>query len=501
MKLLGQKEIRRLEEQAALAGVSLEQLMENAGLALAHEILHRLEPAAGKRALLLCGRGNNGGDGFVCARALLSHDMEAAVLLVQGEPETGLAKAAFSRLPPKVAVWRREEADCEALMREAEVIVDAVFGFGFHGALPPELSALFSAAERCGALRLSADLPSGCCCDTGEADGGSFRADVTVTFTAPKPACSSYPAKEYCGETVVSDVGIPAALTEKAESLLFETDAFYAAARLNRPAVQSNKGDLGRLLLVCGSYGMAGACVMAARAALRSGVGLVEIAVEKELYPIIAPAVPEAVITVLDGKQPEEADDWLRAALRRCSACLVGCGLGERAEQLCPIVLAHCEGPLVLDADALNFLSRHPETKLPANCVLTPHPGEMSRLSGMPVREIQQNRLAAAGREAAARNAVLVLKGAGTVTAAPTGACALNPTGNAGMAKGGSGDVLAGIIGSLLAQGLAPFEAAAVGAYVHGRAGDLCAARLTQRSMLPTDLTEALPLAFAEIKA
>lgn len=501
MKLFRREEMRRLEGLAEESGVTLRELMDRAGKALGQEAERQCRPIRGKRAVLLCGKGNNGGDGFVCAGYLAGRGALCTVVLAQGEPRTELAQAAFRAMPQEVRVLDgetcREEA--ERALAAADLILDCVFGFSFRGELSGLPQELLRLANRQECFRLAADLPSGAECDTGRVSPGAFWADVTVAFTAKKPAHCSYPAKEYCGETVVRQVGVPPVLAEAAETKFFEAGEELPRAWLTRAGVQSNKGDLGKLLLVCGSYGMAGACVMAARAALRCGVGLVRIAVDKRVYPIVAQAVPEAVFLVLDwGECREESVEKLCGALESSTACLIGCGLGELAELACPAVFSHCGVPLVADADALNYAARNPGALegIEAPLVLTPHPGEMARLCGDVIPEIQGDRLGAAMEKARETGAVVVLKGAATVTASPDGRCALNPTGNPGMAKGGSGDALAGMIASFAAQGVPPFEAAALGAYLHGLAGDLCARRLGERAMLPTDLIEALPETF-----
>lgn len=502
MRMFLKEEIRRMEAAAAEQGVSMEALMENAGRALAEEAALRLRPLRGKFAAILCGKGNNGGDGFVCARYLQEQGVHCTVILAQGLPHTQLAATAFDRLPETVTVVdasaSRREAE-EALSR-ADVLFDCVFGFSFRGELPEDVAELLAFAGTQRGLKLAADLPSGAECDTGRAGPETFRADVTVAFTGAKPAHASYPAKAYCGDVVIRPVGVPRELTEMGGARCFETDAPRAALPLKQPDAQANKGDMGKLLLVCGSEGMAGACIMAARAALRSGAGLVRVAIPKNLYPIVAPALPECIFTLYDPFSPEEP---LREALGWATACLAGCGLGNLADRVCPILLTHCHVPLVLDADGLNFLARNPEAleRVQAPLVLTPHPGEMARLCQDAIAEIQADRLGAALEKARETGAVVALKGAATVIADPEGVCGINPTGNPGMAKGGSGDVLAGIIASLLAQGIAPFDAAVTGAYVHGLAGDLCAKRLGERAMLPTDLIEALPAAYRRLTA
>ncbi|MCH5353361.1 MAG: NAD(P)H-hydrate dehydratase [Acutalibacter sp.] len=498
MKLFCKEEMQRLEGMAERSGVSLSALMENAGRALAEETENRCRPAAGNHAVLLCGKGNNGGDGFVCARHLSEHGMDCTILLIQGQPESSLAKSAFFAMPEEVMVLnlqsRREEA--AAALERADVILDCVFGFSFRGEFSGDGLDFLDLANRRDCLKISADLPSGAVCDTGRIAAGAFRADVTVTFTGKKPANCSYPAKEYCGETVVRQVGISPVLLEAAETKFFETDDDFVKSCLKELDPQSNKGTLGRLLLVCGSYGMAGACVMAARAALRCGVGLLHIAVDKSIYPMLAGAVPEAVFTVLDWENHgREAEERLNDAMEKATACLVGCGLGDGAKRLCPPIFSRCTVPLIADADALNFAAGQPGIleEVEAPLILTPHPGEMARLCGDSIPEIQADRLGAAREKARETGAVVALKGAATVIASPDGRCAVNPTGNPGMAKGGAGDVLAGMIASFAAQGIPPFEAAVSGVYLHGLAGDLCAKKLGMRSMLPTDIIEALP--------
>ncbi len=500
MKLFAKREITALESAAAQEGLPLSDMMDQAGQAIAREILDHWGPVAKKKILLLCGKGNNGGDGFVCARILAGWGANCTVLLVQGPPTTRLAQEAFLRLPKlPVIPW---EAGREDILDHAQIVVDCVYGFGFRGRLPEDAAALFRQANRLPCCRISADLPSGAVCDSGQADPDTFQAHVTVAFTGEKPAHRSFPAKGYCGETVVRQVGIPGALADAWETAAFVPQLSQAAQAFPPLNPQANKGDQGRLLLVCGSYGMAGACIMAAKAALRTGAGLVQVACPKDIYPILAPALPQAVFTVYHPKDLEEGGEALSQALKAASACVVGCGLGELAALVCPIVFRHCASPLVIDADGLNFCAKtgYDLTSLPVPVVLTPHPGEMARLTGRSIPEIQADRFFTAKAFADQNNAVVALKGAGTLVAQPHGRVAVNSTGNPGMAKGGSGDVLAGIIGSLLAQGVEAFQAAWLGVFLHGMAGDLCREELSQRAMLPTDLAEALPWVFQRLE-
>lgn len=261
----------------------------------------------------------------------------------------------------------------------------------------------------------------------------------------------------------------------------------------------SNKGDNGRLLLICGSYSMAGACIMAAEAALRSGIGLLDIALDKSIYPIVAAKIPEAVYTVYNIKNAVETHKILGAAMNRADALVIGCGLGVYADTICP-VMGECKIPALIDADALNYISRNPQAlngyRFPK--VFTPHPGEMSRLTGKSIADIQQNRIQTTMEFAKYSDSVTLLKGNNTVISDGEKVF-INTTGNEGMAKGGSGDALSGITGTFLAQGLNPFNAAIAAAFIHGMAGDIAAETYGARSMLPRDLIKAISEAFMNI--
>ena len=263
----------------------------------------------------------------------------------------------------------------------------------------------------------------------------------------------------------------------------------------------ANKFTRGRLLLAVGSFGMAGAAVMAVRAALRTGAGFTDLAVPARLYPVIAAAVPESVVTVYDEADPVQIEEVLAAALEKADAVVMGCGLGALREPVCAAVFRHSRAPMVLDADALNamaFGGLNPQC--PEKTVLTPHEGEMGRLLRCPSADIHSDREGSIRRAVSAYGANVLLKGPGTLVLDASGAVMYeNPTGNAGMARAGSGDVLAGTIGALMAQGADPFRAAVSGAYLHGLAGDIAAERFGIRSMLPTDLIECIPEALKRI--
>lgn len=506
MNVYTSSDIKLLENATVESGTTMEQLMDKAGSAVAAFIFRQWE-VKGKRVAIVCGKGNNGGDGFVCAGILKRRGAEVSVILAMGNPSTELARNAYNSMPEGIDIinWESDMFRCESILDNADFVVDAVFGFGFRGKIEGSLGKLMERAGSSKGVRIAVDLPSGAECDTGKVAGACFTADYTVTFTGMKPACVLYPAVDYCGMNVIAPVGIDKSALETYPSTFSVIKEKYAASLLPKKDPQGNKGSFGRLLMICGSYGMIGASVMAARAALRSGVGLLNMAVTKDIYPIIAPMVPEAIFTVMDFTDEvscNESGEALFSALKAATACLIGCGLGKEASRYVSTVLKFASCPVILDADALNYAAKDPEELAGKSypVIVTPHPGEMARLTGKTVHIVQQDRFNTAKNFASEYGVYTVLKGAGTLIASPDGEIKINTTGNAGMAKGGSGDVLAGIIASLAAQGMEPMDACSLGVYVHGKAGDYCAEKLSKTAMLPTDLIEELPSVYLKLE-
>ena len=510
MKRATAEEMRRIEDMAVDAGASYESLMNRAGEACSAWLLSHPDLLGGS-VTIVCGRGNNGGDGFVLARSLWRL-MPVTVVLADGEPTAHPAAAQFERLmalcdhqenPPAVYSWVDEPYLCASAIQEASVVVDCVFGIGFHGALPPLMRPLFQQMNAAAGYKIAVDMPSGVPTSADAADADAFAADYTLTFTALKQGQNS----PVCGEVCLLDIGISAEITELVLGCREITPAMVAERLTPRP-LDSHKGTFGRLLTVCGSYGMAGAALLCARGALRSGVGLLTAALPRSVYPLLAAAVPEAVFLPLPeteaGAFSADAVAPLLQAASGATAVVLGPGLGTGADQTALVehLYRHCPRPLVLDADGINALDPHilVEETVSAPRILTPHPGEMARLMDVPVEQVQRLRREIARRFADEFGVTLVLKGYGTLVSAPGRPVLENPTGNPGMATGGSGDVLAGIIGALVAQGMDPYYAAVCGVYLHGAAGDVAAARLSQHGMLPTDLIEELPNLFLQFE-
>ncbi len=486
------KQIQQLEQLTDAAGVSYGEMMERAGKALADCIME--EASGAHTAVFLAGSGNNGGDCYVAAYYLSLAGWQCRILAPFGEPKTEISRNVAARAGkagiPIAAV------DDEALA-SARVVVDGLFGTGFHGTLPEEAVSLLQ--SRKGQLRIAADIPSGGSGLTGMVSEGTFRADVTVTFGAMKLGMTQYPLRSCCGRIRIGDIGIP----EEAASQLQPPPVQlltpeWALSCLPERKPDAHKNHSGHLLAVAGSVRMRGACVLAVTAAMRTGAGLVTCASAEPALQAICAGTPEVMCLPMatDGEgffRNAENQTLLRNALSGKQALLIGCGMGVTGDtqNLTKFLLSESGCPVVLDADGLNCLTGCIEWIPKGRTVLTPHPGEAARLLGMTIAQVQADRPAAAQHLAEATGAVVVLKGAGTIVTdgSRTAVCTL---GNAGMARAGSGDVLAGMTASLAAQGISLYEAACAAVVLHAHAGDLAGNRLPQRYMLPQDLIKAL---------
>ncbi len=502
MTVLTADSMKKLEQAAVKGGLSYLRLMENAGSAAAR-VIRSAWPLAGRRVAVLCGDGNNGGDGFVIARRLLDEGARITVVTV-GTPSTPQAKEMFSRLTgTDVTICRLETEPLLAgeAVQSAGLIVDALFGIGFHCPLPDHLRHLLRMVNASAAPVVAVDIPSGVEADSGTADPDTVRADCTVTFTALKPALVAATVLPYCGRVEVVTIGIDDELVDRFSG--GEVAVGWGMVQAHFPARDpwAHKGDFGHLLTVTGSDGMVGAARLCAEAALRCGVGLLTAALPREAYPAFTAALPEAVCLPLENTGLS-AQLVLRECAAKADAVVLGCGIGRRAESLVWDVLSHGDTPLVLDADGINTVCLHIDKlkTIRRPLVLTPHPGEMARLTGRTVEDVEAHRAAVARAFAEEYDVTLVLKGHETLIAAPHRALLVNHTGNPGMATGGSGDVLAGMIGAFLAQGMEPYAAAMCAVHLHGLAGDRAAAALSQHAMLPRDLIAQLGGLFLDLE-
>ncbi|HUF77983.1 MAG TPA: NAD(P)H-hydrate dehydratase [Thermoanaerobaculia bacterium] len=520
MRILTAEAMARVDRAAVEElGVPSLVLMENAALGLA-EAVGRSFPDA-ETVAIFCGPGNNGGDGLALGRHLAIRGYRVTCFLAFGgkqpQGDAGIQLAICRKLAPeslRLAELGPEEAPAAAIeaAREADLVVDALFGTGLARPLVGWFAGLVERLDSLPVPKLAVDLPSGLNGSRTDRFGPHLRADVTVTFAAPKPAHVFPPAAEAVGELVVADLGIPQSLIDRAwdgeesEAGLHLLLAEEAAALLPPPrAAGAHKGDFGHLLVVGGATGKAGAAILTARAAVRSGAGLVTAAVPEPIVQTVDGGSVESMTVALPavgtgGRLASGAAAAILEAARGKDAVALGPGLGADEPEASEIrggVLG-CELPLVLDADGVNaFAGRAAELRTrTAATVLTPHPGELARLLGATAAEIAADRVGAARRAARETGGVVVLKGRLTLIAEPAGAVWVNTTGNPGMATGGSGDVLTGMIGALLAQGYEALEAALLAVHLHGLAGDLAAAALGEISLAAGDLVEHLPAAF-----
>ncbi len=508
---------RRTIQEVGLPGAVL---MENAGAAVAQAIERRFPGC--RRPLVLCGKGSNGGDGFVVARRLLA--LQPTVLLLGAASEVkgdaalhlGALVRAGGRVKevPDGGAWQA----ARGLFGEADLVVDAVLGTGLRDA-PSGLAAaaiadLVALHSQRGTPVVAVDIPSGLSSDSGRVEWDAASAALTVAFAAPKWGHVLPPACERVGELVVAEIGIPHMVLLETGARLFLIESADAARAFPAREPGAHKGRFGHVLVVAGSVGKTGAAVLTAVGALRAGAGLVSVATPREAWPLVAAGRAELMTQPL----PTEPDGGLgEAALGRVleltegkQAIVLGPGLGQ-AESTRSFVAGLLQGsrlPAVVDADALNAIagrerpdsSGFPGLPRAGVTVLTPHPGEMARLLGRSTTDVQDHRVEAARMLASASSALVVLKGQRSVVAEPRGDAAVCPTGNAGMATAGSGDVLSGVLGALLAKGREPWPATTAGVYLHGLAGDLAAARLGQESLVAGDLIDELGRAIAALR-
>lgn len=501
----------KLAEKNAVeqSDLSYLRLMENAGSA-AFRVLRDEIGLEHNRVVVLCGTGNNGGDGFVVARKLLEQEVITTVICT-GLPGTDDARNMYDMLSNLEVEILTLGIDGSDLIRDriidCEVIVDAVFGTGFHGCLSQPVAELFELANNAAARRISLDMPSGINSDTGEADPHAFRPERTIAFAALKTAHILPRSEQLCGLTEAVNIGMEDSCFADMGFSLGVLDLNAVKEMIPQRSPDTHKGSYGRLLNITGSRNMTGAALLSAMSALRSGAGLVTLASVDEVLNAASVRLPEAVGLRLpatpSGEISSEGLRELMTALLRSTACLIGCGLGcsENTALILRTVLENSTSPVIIDADGINCLSRDINMIRTASgpLILTPHLGEMARLVKQTAAQIKADRFRIARDFAREWKVTLVLKDAVTVVARPDGSLYLNTAGNPGMARGGSGDVLAGIIASLAAQGISPEAAAAAGVHLHAVCGDRAAQRLSQYGMLPSDMIDELPMLFQSI--
>ena len=513
MKIVTSEQMRQIEQKCARTGLPTNVLMENAGKAVAEEVRRILSAIDRQHILFLIGPGNNGGDGLVAARHLHDWGAKVSIYLCGQRPNDSILELVRKRGMTCIEANQDETLDkFDKLLSSANCVIDALFGTGkvrpLHGIFQQVLDRVDRARREQAGLRIIAlDLPSGLNADSGAVDPACLYADNTITLGFPKPGLFNFPGAERVGKLTLADIGIPSYLAESATTELI-TDEWARTALPKRP-LNANKGTFGRVLVVAGSINYIGAAYLACSGAIRVGTGLVTLATATSLQPILASKLTEVTYLPLPESHPgiisPQAVELISQQFSDYNVLLLGCGLGQSqsvTEFISSILFQKGLPALVLDADALNTLANIPNwwQQLTNNAILTPHPGEMARLSGISIEEIQSDRVGTAKKLAQEWHKLIVLKGAYTVIATPEGHARISPIANPGLASAGTGDVLTGAIAGLVAQGLSLFDAAVLGVYLHGEAGEMVKTRLGDTGMIATDLLPALPLVIKQLK-
>jgi NAD(P)H-hydrate epimerase len=508
MKILTSAEMKGIDRKAIEElGIPGAVLMENAGLRIVRALKAICPDFAAGRIVIVAGKGNNGGDGLVVARHLFNLGARPDVVLLAGKDEVkgdaavNLGIALKMGVPVvevrDIAAWRK----ALAAVSRASIVVDALFGTGLDKPLDGLNAAAVEDINKAPAFKLAVDIPSGLSADVFETIGPSIKADMTVTLAAPKVAHIFPPAADRVGELVVAPIGIPPFLFDNPELKLELVEETHVRSYFGKRRKDTHKGTYGHLLIFAGSLGKSGAAVLAGRAGLRMGAGLVTVATPAGVLPAIARGMVELMTEPL----AETSEKTIAAAalpralglLKGKNAVLVGPGLSIHAStaEFVLGLLPKIKVPCVIDADGLNIVAANPELlgRLAGPVVLTPHPGEFARLTGRTNAEVLRYRLELAPEFATKRKVTLVLKGYRTIIASPDGRVFVNPTGNPGMATGGTGDVLGGMIASQLAQEKETLGAVLSAVFAHGLAGDVAAARLSEKALVAGDIIRYLP--------
>ena len=511
MKIVTAQQMKNIDRRAVREfGIPGPVLMENAAAAIMAEMEKFFDGLGNVRVGIICGKGNNGGDGLALARRLSIRGVPVrAALLAPFSAVAGEAKINLSILR-RMDVEIVQTAGARSLadiISWSDVLVDAMLGVGLSSPLKGVYARAVNMMNASGRPIVSIDIPTGIDADTGAVMGAAVNADLTVTMALLKRGLVLYPGAELAGTVRVADIGIPSEVIGKEKIAVELLDRGSAWGAITRRKPEAHKGDYGHLMIIAGSPGKAGAAIMAAKGALRTGPGLVSVASPNNLVQIIQSQIAEAMCVPsaesMEGTLGAGAEVELLKTAGAMTAVAIGPGLSTHFEtaQVVRDLVQSVTIPMVIDADGLNALAGHTDVlkRAKAPVILTPHPGEMGRLLRVPSAEVQQDRINLASRFAMKYKVTVVLKGAGTVVALPGGEVYINSTGNPGMATGGTGDVLTGMIGGFLAQGHPAAEAARLGVYLHGLAGDIAAKEKGETSMIAGDVIEKIPEAIKKI--
>lgn len=493
------KEMKKIDDYTIHhIGIPSMVLMERAALALTQEIVKR-PFIKNEKVLILCGTGNNGGDGIAIGRLLKSQDIKVQVIILGKKNKLSQETSQQLQIAKNLSVpiYEYNEINVLAEIEESDVIIDAIFGTGLSREIEGEIGCVIDKVNNEDAFVFSVDIPSGISSDCGKVLGKAIQANITVTFGLPKVGILMYPGAEYTGEVKIVDIGFPKEAYEQIKAKHFIYDKTYTKFLPKRKS-RSNKGTYGKILVVAGSVNMSGAAYLSAFAAYRTGAGLVRILTEEENRTILQTNLPEAILTtysVEDGDVRAESIVDVQEAIIWADVIIIGPGLGieEKTKTLLKMVLQVSKGPIIIDADGLN-VSADQMNLLRVNqpLIITPHPGEMARLVKVPIKAVLEDIISYGIQLSKEYELICVLKDARTIVANEKEEVFINTSGNHGMATAGAGDVLTGIIGALIGQGLDPYAAACLGVYIHGKAGDLAKRKLSTYSLTARDIIEAI---------
>ena len=504
MRVLTVKDMRIVEESAKENGISYLQLMENAGSYCARIIRKTYENTNKRKVLVACGKGKNGGDGFVIARKLNEDGFDVTVMVCMGFSSDDESTEMFSRVRAMGIdiVYYDNTQNIDRCFLESDIIVDCIFGIGFYGETDENCKEIFRKINSSNANVISVDVPSGLYGDEGKINPHSVNADVTIAITSLKPVHILKPSCEQCGKIVVAPIGIPEKCFNESLNMLFTLSRNEIKSFIPKREMNSHKGTYGTVLVIGGSYEMPNAVHFASSAAASCGAGLVKVAFPAVAYNAIAPKTFEQVLIPLEsnkyGRISKNAISRLKSEIKKCSCVLIGCGMGtdDDTGEVLKFVVENSDVPIIIDADGINCLKGNIQLidSAKAPVILTPHPKEMSRIAETTVEDIEMNRGAVVKAFTKAHKAVLLLKGASTLVGdSDHESMYVNATGNPGMATGGSGDVLAGMIASFVAQGVPPFMSAICGANIHGRIGDAVSEKYSMMGNTPSLMLKNMP--------
>jgi NAD(P)H-hydrate epimerase len=482
-------------------------LMENAGQKIFKSIQKRFPDLRKEKIVVISGKGNNGGDGFVVARHLLNHGADPVVLLLSSKKEVKGDAAVNLEMAEQIGIKINEVSSAKKLslhkreISQSSILVDAIFGTGLSQPVQGFYVNVIEDINKAKAFKIAVDIPSGLSSDTFQIIGPCVKADLTVTLAAPKVSHIFPPAEEYIGELEVADIGIPSFLFDKEDLKLELVGEKTVLPYFKKRKKDAHKGTYGHLFVLSGSLGKTGAAVMAGKAALKMGAGLVTVGTPASCLPIVARSMDELMTEPLPETQEKtlssEAVKKAVSLLKGKDALLIGPGISTHPStaEFVLSLIPKIKIPVVMDADALNILASNPEAfkSLPRSAILTPHPGEFARLLNLSTKEVVKGKLKLVPQFAAKYGVYLVLKGYRTLTATPDGRVFINSTGNPGMATAGSGDVLSGMIASMIIQEKNLLEAVLAAVYVHGLSGDLGVQKLGEKALIAGDIIRELP--------